>query len=395
MIIKNSDNSLSNQIVNAIQRVTGEGNIPLHEPTFSGNEMKYLDDCIKSTYVSSVGKYVDKFEVDLAAYTGAKYAVSVVNGTSALHIALKLAGVNTGDEVLVPALTFVATGNAISYCGGIPHFVDSEEITLGIDVPKLRSYLSENTSMVEGYCQSKLSGRVIRALIVMHTFGHPSDIKSLMTVANEFNIAIVEDAAESIGSFFEGRHTGTFGLAGTLSFNGNKTITTGGGGAIVTNDQEIARRAKHLTTTAKIPHLWEFRHDEIGYNYRMPNLNAALGCAQLEQLDDKLISKRSLFKLYESAFADVQGVTLFREPMNSRSNYWLQALLLDKSHSDHRDQILKDTNAAGIMTRPVWVPLDELVQFKDSPSMDLETCKSLSKRLINIPSSPNLVKSNL
>jgi perosamine synthetase len=393
MITNNSNSSLSSQILNAIKSVVGEGNTPLHEPTFSGNEMEYLNDCVKSTYVSSIGQYVDRFEADLASYTGAKYAVSVVNGTSALHIALKLAGVITGDEVLVPALTFVATGNAITYCGGVPHFVDSEEVTLGIDAPKLRSYLSDNTSLVAGHCVNKSSGRVIRALIVMHTFGHPSNIKSLISVANEFNIVVVEDAAESLGSFFEGRHTGTFGVVGTLSFNGNKIITTGGGGAIVTDDQEIARRAKHLTTTAKIPHLWEFRHDEIGYNYRMPNLNAALGCAQLEQLDDKLISKRSLFKLYELAFADVQEVTLFREPMNTQSNYWLQALLLGESHSDHRDQILKDTNAVGIMTRPVWVPLDELVQFRNSPSMDLATCKSLSKRLINIPSSPNLIKS--
>lgn len=392
MKTNNSDNSLLNQIVKAIQSVTGEGKIPLHEPTFSGNEMNYLDDCVKSTYVSSIGRYVDKFEADLAAYTGAKYAVSVVNGTSALHIALKLAGVVSGDEVLVPALTFVATGNAVTYCGGVPHFVDSEEATLGIDAQKLRNYLSENTSLIAGNCVNKSTGRVIRALIVMHTFGHPSDIRSLMTVAKEFNVTVVEDAAESIGSFFEGRHTGTFGLLGTFSFNGNKTITTGGGGAIVTDDQEIARRAKHLTTTAKIPHRWEFRHDEIGYNYRMPNLNAALGCAQLEQLDDKLISKRDLFKLYESAFADVQGVTLFREPMNSQSNYWLHALLLDNSHSELRDQILEVTNAVGIMTRPVWISLDELIQFKNSPSMDLTTCKSLSKRLINIPSSPNLIK---
>ena len=281
--------------------------------------------------------------------------------------------------------------NAVSYCNAIPHFVDSEEGTLGIDTSKLRGYLQENTSQQSGKCINNLTGRVIRALVPMHTFGHPSDIDGLLSIANDFNIILVEDAAESLGSFYHGQHTGTFGLFGTLSFNGNKTITTGGGGAILTNNEALARHAKHLTTTAKIPHAWEFRHDEIGYNYRMPNINAALGCAQLEKLSDKLASKRELFKRYQSAFAQVDGVSLFSEPENSQSNYWLQTLVLDGSESENRDLILESTNNTGIMTRPAWELMNNLEPFKGFPSMDLSIAKSLLERIINIPSSPGLV----
>jgi aminotransferase in exopolysaccharide biosynthesis len=350
-----------------------------------------LKECIDSTYVSSVGKYVDKFERDLTTYTGAKFAISVVNGTAALHIALKLADVQPGDEVLLPALTFVATANAIAYCGAIPHFTDSEDSTLGIDALKLREYLTKTTSRESGKCINKNTGRVIRALIPMHTFGHPSDIDGLISIANDFNIVLIEDAAESLGSFYGGQHTGTFGLLGTLSFNGNKTITTGGGGAILTNDEGLARRAKHLTTTAKLPHAWEFRHDEIGYNYRMPNINAALGCGQLEQLSSKLKAKRELFLRYQNAFKDLKGAKLFSEPKNCQSNYWLQTLLLDEIESKYRDDLLLATNNSGIMTRPVWVLLNELEPFRSSPSMELTNVKLLSQRIINIPSSPSLV----
>ncbi len=378
-------------VVAAIQTVTGPGAAVLHEPNFDGNELLYLKECLDSTYVSSVGKFVDKFESDLANYTGAKYAISLVNGTAALHLALKLAGVQVGHEVLLPALTFVATANAISYCGATPHFVDCEESTLGIDGVKLRDYLVENTSQSSGKCVNKSTGRIISALVPMHTFGHPSDLGTLLSVAHDFNIPLVEDAAESLGSFYWGQHTGTFGLLGTLSFNGNKTITTGGGGAILTNDLDLARRAKHLSTTAKIPHTWEYRHDEIGYNYRMPNVNAALGCAQLENLPSKLIAKRDLFDRYKAAFADVEGAQLFEQPKNCQSNYWLQTLLLREDLSEKRDLVLEATNAAGIMTRPVWVPLNELVAFKSSPCSDLTTAQSLSRRVINIPSSPNLI----
>jgi len=387
----NPNNTLEANVTAAIQSVVGTAPVALHEPNFDGNESLYLQQCLDSTYVSSVGKFVDQFEADLASYTGAKYAVSLASGTAALHIALKLAGVQAGNEVLLPALSFVATANAISYCGAIPHFVDSEERTLGIDGSKLREYLLGNTSQASGKCINKNTGRIISALVPMHTFGHPSDLENLLSVAQDFNITLVEDAAESLGSLYNGQHTGTFGLLGTLSFNGNKTVTTGGGGAILTNSFDLARHAKHLTTTAKVPHAWEFRHDEIGYNYRMPNLNAALGCAQLERLPSKLEAKRDLFDRYRSAFADVAGVQLFVEPDNCQSNYWLQTVLLDENQSENRDLVLEFTNAAGIMTRPVWVLLNELRPFNESPCSDLTTAQSLSRRIINIPSSPNIM----
>ena len=387
---KHHSKTLAEAIVGAIRNVVGPRQVALHEPSFEGNEWLYLKECLDSTFVSSVGRFVDQFENELATYTGAKYAISVVNGTAALQIALRLSGVRADDEVLVPALTFVATVNAVTYCNAIPHFVDSEEGTLGIDTLKLRDYLQRNTSQQSGKCINNFTGRVIRALVPMHTFGHPSDIDGLLSIANDFNIILVEDAAESLGSFYHGQHTGTFGLFGTLSFNGNKTITTGGGGAILTNNEVLARHAKHLTTTAKIPHAWEFCHDEIGYNFRMPNINAALGCAQLEKLSTKLTSKRELFKKYQSTFAHVAGVSLFSEPKNCQSNYWLQTLLLDGNESKNRDLILEATNGAGIMTRPAWMLMSALEPFKGLPSMDLTMAKSLSERIINIPSSPGL-----
>ena len=364
-----------------------QGLVPLHEPTFAGNEWLYLKECLDSTFISSAGKFVDRFEVELAAYTGAKHAVAVVNGTAALHIALKLAGVGSNNEVLVPALTFVATANAITYCSAIPHFVDSEERTLGVDAAKLREYLNASTAQHSGQCVNRNSGRVIRALVPMHTFGHPVDLDGMLAIAQDFNLVLVEDAAESLGSYYHNRHTGTFGLLGTLSFNGNKTITTGGGGAIMTNDAGLARHARHLTTTAKLPHAWDYVHDEIGYNYRMPNLNAAVGCAQLEQLPALLAAKRELFQRYRRAFAEVAGVSLMAEPQHCQSNYWLQTLLLDTRHAPHRDAVLQATNAAGIQTRPAWMLMNELIPFKDYPSMELSGAQSLSQRLINIPSS--------
>lgn len=375
----------------AIRAVVGERPVVLHEPSFAGNEWLYLKECLDSTFVSSVGKFVDRFEIELADIVGAKHAVAVVNGTAALHIALKLAGVNSGDEVLIPALTFVATANAVTYCGAVPHFVDSEAYMLGMDAAKLREYLASHTELRAGCCVNRVTGRIIRALVPMHTFGHPSDMEGLLAVAHDFNLALVEDAAESLGSYYHGQHTGTFGLMGTLSFNGNKTITTGGGGAILTNDAVLARRAKHLTTTAKLPHTWEFRHDEIGYNYRMPNLNAALGCAQLEQLPAMLAAKRELFRRYKAAFESVDGLKLVEEPEQCKSNYWLQALMLDADHADQRDSILKATNEAKLMTRPVWILMHELAPFKNCPRMELAVAQSLSQRLINIPSSSNLI----
>ncbi len=383
--------TLAEQVNAAIRSVVGVGPVALHEPSFSGNEWLYLKECLDSTFVSSVGKFVDRFEVDLAAFTGAKHAVAVVNGTAALHIALKLVGVKVEDEVLVPTLTFVATANAVTYCDATPHFVDSEERTLGVDAAKLRDYLNRHTEQRAGQCINRSTGRVIRALVPMHAFGHPVDLDELLAVAHDFNLALVEDAAESLGSYYHGRHTGTFGLMGTLSFNGNKTITTGGGGAILTNDAELARHAKHLTTTAKLSHAWEYSHDEIGYNYRLPNLNAALGCAQLEQLPAKLAAKRRLFQRYQAAFAPIPGVELMAEPAQCQSNYWLQTLLLDAEESSQRDLVLKATNDSGFMSRPTWTLMHELTPFKDFPRMDLTGAQSLSQRLINIPSSSGLI----
>lgn len=382
--------TFANRVIRTLRSVVGTDPVALHEPTFEGNEWVYLKECLDSNYVSSVGKFVDRFEDELSSYTGAKYAISVVNGTAALQIALKLAGVKAGDEVLIPALTFVATANAVTYCNATPHFIDSEEQTLGVDAAKLREYLLSNTSQQSGYCVNRNTGNVIRALVPMHTFGHPSDLENLLSIVHDFNIVLVEDAAESLGSYYKGRHTGTFGLLGTLSFNGNKTITTGGGGAILTNSADLARHAKHLTTTAKLSHAWEFRHDEIGYNYRMPNINAALGCAQLEQLPGKLESKRNLFKKYQQAFADIEGIRLFSEPKNCNSNYWLQTLLLDENLAKERDSVLDATNSVGIMTRPAWALLNELAHFKNFPAANLATAQSLARRIINIPSSPGL-----
>ena len=382
---------LPQEIVRAIASVVGAGPLALHEPRFRGNEWAHLKECLDSTFVSSVGKFVDRFEDELAAFTGAKRAVAVVNGTAALHVALLLAGVEAGDEVLLPALTFIATANAVAYCQATPHFVDSEERSLGMDAHALRDHLSAMTEMRGGHCINRSTGRVIRAMVPMHTFGHPVDIEALLAVAHDFRLQLIEDAAESLGSTVGGRHTGTFGLMGTLSFNGNKTITTGGGGAILTNDVELGARAKHLTTTAKLPHRWNFVHDEVGYNYRLPNLNAALGCAQLEQLPIFLIEKKRLFDYYQGAFADVTGVRLVAEPVGCHSNYWLQTLLLDESLADQRDAVLTATNDAGLMTRPVWTLMHRLRMYSHSPKAALAVAESLERRLINIPSSAGLV----
>ena len=367
--------------------MVGDGSVALHEPRFAGNEWAYLKDCLDSTFVSSVGRYVDRFEADLAAYTGARHAVAVVNGTAALHVALQLAGVQAGDEVLVPALTFVATANAVAYCGAIPHFVDSEERTLGLDPQALRDYLGATTELRDGRCVNLATGRVIRAVIPMHAFGHPLDIEGVLALARDFHLEVVEDATESLGSTIHGKHTGTFGRMGVLSFNGNKVITTGGGGAILTDDTELAKHAKHLTTTAKLPHRWAYVHDEIGYNYRLPNINAALGCAQLEQLSGFVEAKRRLHARYQTAFAGISEAHILVEPEGCRSNYWLQTLLLDEPVADLRDELLQATNDAGLMTRPVWMLMHNLPPYRACPSMPLPVSGSLEKRIINLPSS--------
>jgi perosamine synthetase len=379
---------LAANILNALKKTLGDAPIGLHEPEFLGSEKEFLIDCINSTFVSSVGPYVTRFEAELQQYTGAKFAVATVNGTSALHISLLLAGVEADHEVLVPALTFVATANAVKYCGAIPHFVASENTTLGMDSSALRTYLERMTKQVDNLCINSETGRIIKAIVPMHTFGHPSDLSELSKIAEDFNLFLIEDAAESLGSYYKGRHTGTLGKIGTLSFNGNKIVTTGGGGAILTNDPELASRARHLTTTAKQPHPWEFIHDEVGFNYRMPNINAAVGCAQLEQLNSRLTKKRNLFEEYFKQFKELEGVTLFSEPGNSTSNYWLQTLVLSEENSDLRDDVLRITNNSGFGTRPAWKLLSDLNPFTSSPRMPLESTRALANRLINIPSNP-------
>lgn len=379
-------------VVAALRRVVGAAPVALHEPHFGGNEWAYVKECLDTGWVSSVGKFVDRFERDLAAFTGAAHAVAVVNGTAALHVCLKLSGVVAGDEVLVPAMTFIATANAISYCGAVPHFADISESTLGVDAAALGAYLEDIAEVRGGVCINRRTGRTIRALLPMHAFGHPADVDGLLAVADRFCLALVEDAAESLGSYYHGRHTGTFGRLASLSFNGNKVVTTGGGGAILTNDPALAKHAKHLTTTAKVPHRWEFIHDEIGFNYRLPNINAALGCAQLEQLPRFLADKRRLFELYRDAFSGISGVRVFAEPENCRGNYWLQALVLEEAEEGQRDKILAAANDAGLMSRPVWTLMHHLPIYSGAPRMPLPVAESIARRLINIPSSPHLAK---
>lgn len=385
-------NKITSEIVNAIIKVTGHNPTGLHEPEFSGNEMRYLRDCIDTTFVSSIGKYVEVFEKSIAEFTGSKYAIAVVNGTSALHIAVKLAGVKQGEEVLVPALTFVATANAVTYVGATPHFVEIESVSMGIDPEKLREYLLKICVIRNNKTINKETNKHITALIVMHTFGHPSRIKELKLIADEFNLKLIEDAAESLGSFFENQHTGTFGELGILSFNGNKIITTGGGGAILTNNNELAYAAKKLTSTSKIPHIWEYDHDQIAYNYRMPNLNAALGFAQLEQLEKKLVVKRLLANKYKMSFSDVKNAKIVAEPPGATSNYWLNNLRLNCPSKNQRDEILEISNKMGIQTRPFWNMLPNLKIYADSPRMDLSEAENLSNSIISIPSSTKLIR---
>ena len=382
----------SKSILAAIRSVVGSNAqfVPLHEPNFGGNEWRYVKECLDTGWVSSVGSYVDQFEQMLAEYTGVKRAVAVVNGTAALHISLVLCDVRPNDEVLIPALTFVATANAVVYQGAIPHFVDSEMRTLGIDPVNLGSYLKEISEVRNGECINKLTGRRIRAVVPMHTYGHPVDLDPLVEVCDQFSLQLIEDAAESLGSFYKGRHTGNWGRIAALSFNGNKVITTGGGGAILTNDEELGARAKHLTTTAKLPHRWAFVHDAIGYNYRLPNINSALGCAQLEQLPQFLERKRRLANRYREAFSNVNGVKFFNEPEFARSNYWLNVILLQTDSPEARDTLLGLTNDAGVMTRPTWDLMPQLKMFSDCPRMSLPIAKKLHSSLVNIPSSVGL-----
>jgi perosamine synthetase len=383
---------LSEAVSNTIRNVLSSHKavVGLHEPLFEGREWEYVKECLDTSWVSSVGKFVDRFEKTLSEYTGVKRAIAVVNGTCALHLSLKIAGVKTGDEVIVPTLTFVATANAVSYTGAIPHFVDSEEGTLGLDPDKLENYLNEISEIRDGECYNKKTGKRIAAVVPMHVFGHPVDLDPLFKVCKNFKLILIEDAAESLGSFYKGKHTGNWGKLSVLSFNGNKIATTGGGGAILTNDTSLADRAKHLSTTAKLPHKWEYNHNEIGYNYRLPNINAALGCAQIENLPNFIKEKRNLAKRYQSAFENIKGIHLFIETVHAKSNYLLNTILLEQELKKERNTILKTLNDNGIQARPVWTLLHKLPMYENCPKMDLTTAKSLEARLINIPSSAGL-----
>jgi dTDP-4-amino-4,6-dideoxygalactose transaminase len=419
--------------------------IPLHEPYFGGNEKKYLADCVDSTFVSSVGKYVGRFEEMIRDFTGAKYAIATVNGTAALHVALKLAGVEQGDLVITQPLTFIATCNAISYCGAEPVFVDIDRDTLGMSPESLEAWLAANTVIQDGACYYlpridanektrmnanraqeqghkrvveqnasnarndqllsqtpdnplvdirdlsfvSISGKQqISACVPMHTFGHPCRIDRIVEICNRYHIPVVEDSAESIGSYYKGQHTGTFGKLGILSFNGNKTITTGGGGMIITNDDTLGPLAKHITTTAKKPHPWKFEHDMVGFNYRMPNVNAALGCAQMERLKDILENKRNTAHVYRDFFSQVAEIEYIPEPSDTISNYWLNVILL--KNLEEREEFLRQSNENKVMTRPAWILMNELEMFKNSLTSDLRVSMEIANRLVNIPSSVRL-----
>ncbi|MBW1910699.1 MAG: LegC family aminotransferase [Deltaproteobacteria bacterium] len=375
------------EIVDFIEDLFGECEkpIPLHSPIFCGNEKKYINECIDSTFVSSTGEFVDRFEEMVASFTGAGYAVSTVNGTAALHMALMLAGVKRGDNVLTQAVTFVATTNAITYCGAHPVFLDSDRDTLGLSPEALEAFLAEYCEKRDdGFTYDREMGRRITACVAMHVFGHPVRIEEIKSVCERYNIALVEDAAESLGSFFKGRHTGTFGNLGILSFNGNKTITTGGGGMLLTDNAELAKKAKHLTTTAKVSHPWELSHDSIGYNYRLPNINAALGCAQMEMLPLFLEKKRELSIRYKKFFESL-GVPFVSEPVECRSNYWLNAIILDGVRE--RNEFLEYVNNNGvIVTRPLWTLMNKLPMYAGCKTDGLENARWLEERIVNIPS---------
>lgn len=377
------------QVTDFVHQLFGtEETVPLHAPLFIGNEKKYLNECIDTTFVSSVGKFVDRFEEAMAAYTGAKKAVVCVSGTNALHMAMMLVGVERDDEVLTQALTFIATCNAISYIGAHPVFIDVDMDTLGLSPKAVKAWLEKNAELKNGGCYNKKTGRRIKACIPMHTFGHPVKIDELVQICDEWHLELVEDAAESIGSFYKGQHTGTFGKVGAISFNGNKTITTGGGGMLLFQDEELGKLAKHLTTQAKVPHRWAFVHDHIGYNYRMPNINAALGCAQLENLDRYVENKRETAQIYADFFKNIPDITFFTEPENCRSNYWLNVVMLKGKAA--QQEFLEYTNDHGVMTRPVWELMNRLEMFKQCETDGLKNTEWLADRIVNIPSSVRL-----
>ena len=386
--MKENKDSKNLSIINFIKLIYDNVNfIPLHEPKFPGNEKKYLNECIDSTFVSSVGKFVNEFEEKIAKYTGVKYAIATTNGTSALHVSLILADVDKDSEVITQSLTFVATCNAISYCNAKPIFIDVDKDTMGLSPSALKFFLENNTTIINKQCINNKTKKIIKACVPMHSYGHPCKIDEIKKICDEYYIFLIEDAAESVGSFYKNKHTGTFGQLGTLSFNGNKIITAGGGGCIITNNEIFAKKAKHLTTTAKVTHKWNFNHNMVGYNYRMPNLNAALLVAQLEKLNDFITNKRNLANKYETFFKSID-YNFFKEPEDSRSNYWLNSIILkDKIQ---RDKFLEETNSNGVMTRPVWTLMNKLPMFNGAQCDDLKNSKWLEERVVNIPSSITL-----
>ncbi|MGP1420657.1 MAG: LegC family aminotransferase [Tannerella sp.] len=373
------------KITDFIHDLYGTPEVPLHAPCFIGNEKKYLAECVDTTFVSSVGQFVDRFEEKMAQYTGAARAVTCVNGTNALHLALLLVGVVRGDEVLTQALTFIATCNAIRYIDAYPVFLDIDQSTMGLSPDAMREWLSRNAEIKDSQCFNKNTQRRIKACVPMHTFGHPARIDEIAAVCEEYHIELVEDAAESLGSLYKGQHTGLFGRVGVISFNGNKTITTGGGGMLLLNNEELGAQAKHLTTQAKVPHRWEFIHNRVGYNYRMPNINAALGCAQLEHLEEFVLNKRETAEKYHAFFATIDDMDYFVEPENCRSNYWLNTILL-KNRQAQQD-FLQYTNDHGVMTRPAWQLMNRLEMFKGCETDGLKHTQWLEERIVNIPSS--------
>ncbi len=372
------------KIVEFIRELYGIDSIPLHYPVFKGNEKQYLIECIDSNFVSSVGRKVTEFEIAIQKYTRSKFAIATVNGTAALHVSLKLVGVLPEEEVISQALTFVATCNAISYCGARPVFIDVDRDTMGMSPVALRNFLNEFAEMRNGSVWNKFSGRRIAAVVPMHTFGLPCRIEEIATICLDWNIPLVEDAAESLGSFVKNRHTGTFGIFGSLSFNGNKIITTGGGGMLITDDENLARRAKHITTTSKLNHPYEFEHDEIGFNYRLPNLNAALGCAQMENLAKFIDIKADIFMKYNDFFKGID-IKIASSINDSSWNYWLNAIILNSK--DERDQFLEYTNKERVMTRPIWKLMTHLSMYKDCQNDGLINSLWLEDRVVNIPSS--------
>ena len=381
-------------VVNAIRSVLGKGAHQLHEPLLKGKEIIFVSDTIKRNFVSTAGEYVNRFEKAVKKFSKSNHAIAVVNGTQAIFVSLKVLGVRKDDEVLVPALTFVGTVNAISYIGAHPHFIDSSWENFGVNCDKLEKYLSKNAQIIGNRCINKSTGNVIKAIVPVHIFGHPCDIEKVIKISKKFKLAVVEDAAEALGSFHKKKHLGTFGDIGCFSFNGNKIITTGGGGMIITNQAKLAKKIKHLTTTAKLKHKWEYIHDEVGYNFRMPSINAALGLAQLLKLRTFLKAKRKLFYKYMKVLKDINGISLFKEPKNAKSNYWLQTLILDKKNSKFKNRILKEFHKKKIFSRPTWQLISDLKPYRNNQKMDLSIARDIYKRSINIPSSQKLIIKN-